>query len=166
MSRFAASQAPAWARCVRGWGLSTGRAMASGGNNGDQPEESASNYRGASRRGSRCWCKHSPHWREHERLEAALTDNRERSPKPTQTATWKRDDRRPLTDEEKSNMVEWYEREREELGDPHGLTNLGLAAFLTLRQVALARSSMGVFLDGTNYELSPDGTQIVRRPGA
>ena len=70
----------------------------------------------------------------------------------------------PLTDTEKTTLLEEYQRERH--GDPRGLTASGLAVFLKGKGVKL-QSRKGFlqshFLPGTPFLMSADGLKIIPR---
>jgi choline dehydrogenase-like flavoprotein len=68
-----------------------------------------------------------------------------------------------LTNTEKTTLVEDYERARAH--DDRGMTASGLAVFIRQRGVRM-QSRMGylgtVFVNGTPFEISPNGIEIVR----
>ena len=140
--------------------------MASGGNNGNQWEDNEwydrNRQLGEWERSSRSWSVETQYGSQ--RGNNAESANREMSPQPTRIPTW-RDTGQPLTNEEKTNLVEQYLSERAD--HPHGLTAAGLGVYIKVHRVSMQRKSLGEkFLKGTPYEISPDGRMIVRRRGA
>ena len=75
-------------------------------------------------------------------------------------ATW--ENNTPLTDAEKTSLIQQYQLERD--GDPRGLTAAGLGVFIKGRGVKLASKKgflLSHFLRGTPFTMSSDGVTII-----
>ena len=81
----------------------------------------------------------------------------------TRIPVWK--DGRPLTLEEKINLIHRYANESfEREGHPHGLSASGLAQFARNKGVLIAsrQGALGeVFLEGTGFTMDTKGTHVI-----